>query len=262
MEVENFFGCYLLCSLNEKHKGKTYIGFTVDPNRRIKQHNKGLKAGGAWKTNDKGPWDMVLIVHGFPNDVSALRFEWAWQNPLKSRRLHHVSKKVPQENALKYRFRVMSEMLRVGPWNRLPLTVQWLNIAYKQDFDLSRLPPLHIPICIGPIEPRKVKNKDDDQGEDISLKFCYLCDKIITKDDKKFVCFSRNCAEIFHVLCLGRHFISSNEDPNFLLPIEISCPKCNVRILWGNVIRYASGCFRESPGISCDVQTCTNENTV
>lgn len=48
-----------------------------------------------------------------------------------------MGKKIPRESALKYKFRVMSEMLRVGPWNRLPLTVQWLNISYKQDFDVS-----------------------------------------------------------------------------------------------------------------------------
>lgn len=75
------FHCYLLTSKDPKHPYKVYVGFTVNPQRRIRQHNGLLKHGGAYRTQRSGrPWAFAVIVHGFLTKKMALQFEWAWQN--------------------------------------------------------------------------------------------------------------------------------------------------------------------------------------
>jgi hypothetical protein len=49
-----------------------FCRFTVNPRRRIRQHN-GEIGSGAWRTKKKRPWEMVLCIYGFPTNVAALQ---------------------------------------------------------------------------------------------------------------------------------------------------------------------------------------------
>ncbi|XP_041348696.1 structure-specific endonuclease subunit slx1-like [Gigantopelta aegis] len=265
-EIEDFYGVYLLYNLNPKYKGRTYIGYTVDPNRRIKQHNTGAQAGGAWRTDGKGPWEMVLIIHGFPNDISALRFEWAWQHPDKSRRLRHLSKKSKKESQFEFRFRIVSQMLRTGPWNRLPLNIRWLKQEFKLDFPPEASPPIHMPIVYGPVKSKRIGKKGKGREEKapnesesdemdlcrITLKhsLCEICYSRFKPEDSKVSCFHPNCSMVSHMLCLSRRFITEKDE---VIPIDGPCPKCKQILLWGDVIRHKNGCYQnlnESTGQS------------
>lgn len=69
---------YLLVSTN----GNTYVGATVDLDRRLRQHNKEIK-GGAHATGIKVAqgeiWTRAAHVSGFPDWKAALQFEWRWK---------------------------------------------------------------------------------------------------------------------------------------------------------------------------------------
>ncbi|XP_035826230.1 structure-specific endonuclease subunit slx1 [Aplysia californica] len=261
-EVENFYGVYLLYCMNPKYQGRTYIGYTVNPNRRIKQHNTGAHAGGAYRTSGRGPWEMILIIHGFPNDVSGLRFEWAWQHPDKSRRLKGVTGKSRKETQYEFRWRVVCNMLRTAPWSGLSLTVRWLKQDFYREFPSGLQPPLHMPVKYGPVVSKKVskdaKKKhggtstseasdndrpgNEDGPLDLSIEAmntCSICDLLIQAEDKSVTCLKPRCSMMSHLVCLAKSFLP---DPTKLLPVEGKCPQCNVTLLWGEVIRHMKGC--------------------
>ena len=115
---------YLLeCSDNA-----TYVGSTVNLDRRLRQHNKEIK-GGAHATGAKvtkgETWHRVCHVKGFPDWPAALQFEWRWKQ---------LSRKLPQsmfplerrKKALEQLLsleRPTSKALAYSEWNEPPEVV-------------------------------------------------------------------------------------------------------------------------------------------
>ena len=68
--------------LLESSDKATYVGATVDVDRRLRQHNKEI-SGGAHATGAKVAkgeiWRRVCYVKGFPDWQAALQFEWRWK---------------------------------------------------------------------------------------------------------------------------------------------------------------------------------------
>lgn len=90
---------YLLTNREETH---TYVGATVDLDRRLRQHNSELSGGAKYTTSksstNKTYWKRVLSVGGFQNNIEALQFEWALK--YHSRKVAAKSYKEPLEKRM------------------------------------------------------------------------------------------------------------------------------------------------------------------
>lgn len=205
---------------------------------------------------------MVMIVHGFPNKIAALRFEWAWQKPGQSRILRHIpgiDKRRPKESHFAYHLRILAEMLRSKPFTRLPLTVQWLIDEHFTEFPADRVPPLHMAIRCGRI---KTKNKPKTNNIDIDIvssqnvvQFCDICDNMIEKPlEQMITCINTSCKLVSHIICLAEVFLKGSDDKGQVIPVQGTCPVCQNEFLWGDLIRKKKGC--------CDIEPDLNNTDV
>lgn len=72
---------YIIADSNSR---KTYVGVTVNLERRLRQHNGEIK-GGAKSTRGSNGWNLVCKVEGFRTQQEALQLEWRMHHPLKRR---------------------------------------------------------------------------------------------------------------------------------------------------------------------------------
>ena len=99
---------YVYLLLATPDRNATYVGATVDLERRLRQHNKEIK-GGATATSikvEKGDiWIRAAYVQGFPDWQAALQFEWRWKQ---------LSRKLPAKmDPLLRRMTALKELLQL-----------------------------------------------------------------------------------------------------------------------------------------------------
>ncbi|KAF5197499.1 Structure-specific endonuclease subunit slx1-like protein, partial [Thalictrum thalictroides] len=125
--------------------------FTVNPCRRIRQHNGEIRCG-AESTKSKRPWEMVLCIYGFPTNVSALQFEWAWQNPTESLAVRDAAVGLKSLSGIVGKIMLAYTMLTLPPWMSLNLTVNFFSTKYMNNAASCPSLPKQMKVQICPMD--------------------------------------------------------------------------------------------------------------
>ena len=120
---------YLLHSTDNS----TYVGATVDLERRLRQHNKIIKGGAhatSMKVNAGQTWERACYVEGFPDWQAALQFEWRWKQISRklSNKLFPLKRRIIALKELLALDSSTSKAIPYSQWNTPP------NIIFESEF--------------------------------------------------------------------------------------------------------------------------------
>lgn len=118
--------CYVITSTAYN---RSYIGYTVDFPRRLRQHN-GEITGGAKKTSTHGPWKPICLIEGFDDNHMALRFEYHLQHPHRRKKKGQKATEFIIEN-LSWLIDQGDGSIKKGNKSPWPvLTIHWYDHQY------------------------------------------------------------------------------------------------------------------------------------
>jgi len=270
-----FFACYLVVSLDPRRAGKSYVGFTANPPRRLAQHN-GALANGAKYTSSLRPCDMIFIVSGFTSKVQALQFEWAWQHPVTARATRKSALERGVTNASTApakKTQLMCLMLGLAPWKHMTLRVDVLSTHARGMYDkyARGVVPAHVDVRQSTMRDVKAL-VDDELGDDAEahdydedalnvagdgectpscglsasgqsgMGVCASCGRELAAGRAAVGCGA--CGARAHAACMARHFFTNAGEraktwSSKLIPEDGPCPSCLVEMSWGQAVAAA-----------------------
>ena len=117
---------YFVYLLKSEISNRTYVGYTVDINKRLRKHNGELK-GGAKRTRKGRPWKLVLYVTGFEFERTALQYEFCIQHTKKYKRTNGIENKIKIMKLLLKQERICSTAI---PNSQLKLIIFFFHENY------------------------------------------------------------------------------------------------------------------------------------
>jgi predicted GIY-YIG superfamily endonuclease len=131
--------CYLLYTST----GQTYIGATVDPDRRLRQHNQEI-SGGARATGIRvaqgQEWKRACYIQGIPEWRTALQIEWRWKQ-LGRTRCKHIQNPMDRRLAsLKLLLSFEKPTEKAIPYDAYPdgrPTIVWESEELQQRYNVA-----------------------------------------------------------------------------------------------------------------------------
>jgi predicted GIY-YIG superfamily endonuclease len=125
---------YVYCLVSTD--GSTYIGATVNLERRLRQHNKELVGGAqitSRKVNKGQSWTCYCYVEGFPNWQACLQFEWRWKQLSRKLSLAPLEKRKSALATLLSLERSTTKAIPYAEWTTPP------NIIYPSAIEPLKL---------------------------------------------------------------------------------------------------------------------------
>lgn len=146
----NNFGWYVYILKSLSFNLSTYVGKTNDLERRLRQHNGDLKCGGAKRTKRNRPWVYFCYISGFPNETSALQFEWRMHHPPsesynRRRNRSKTKNKIKNKNSIilkgiPRRVKNLRDVLSLNKWtsnsplsSSIILKIHWKEEGYNMN---------------------------------------------------------------------------------------------------------------------------------
>ncbi|KAF4452965.1 hypothetical protein F53441_4196 [Fusarium austroafricanum] len=272
--IPALYAVYVLRST--KRHASIYIGSTPHPPRRLNQHN-GIARGGAVRTAKETlrPWEIMILITGFPSSIAALKFEWALTNPHLTSHIsteERLTTRAPRKKGQRKSRKPIHSMtsvvsnlhllVGVSSFARWPLTLHFLIKESKEAWDKwlksqdatpregikittdfapnksTSLEPwgIHaLPLDYAPIKPYVEKAHN-------VVKFeregdCVHChEPLESGKGLQPMCPHDGCEAMGHLDCWSKHALKK-EDKAILLPLSCTCPSCGGKINWSDMMK-------------------------